>query len=190
MNLIRQVVNGWEKSTVFTWLFFFQSFNCHIIDVKVVAKNDKIKFHTHQTFHNIHDDNFTCKCVLFIWESWGQQLAEIFMHKIHLPLGKNLPWTVNAAGNMHHLLVACYTGLSETGCWPGGWGGVAPPQVLADQLILSQLWGGRSCPPNGYLPPPSGFSDLPTALLYCLQVKVSLFQNSLCCWLTELCNIF
>ena len=128
MNLIRQVVNGWEKSTVFTWLFFFQSFNCHIIDVKVVAKNDKIKFHTHQTFHNIHDDNFTCKCVLFIWESWGQQLAENFMHKIHLPLGKNLPWTVNAAGNMHHLLVACYTGLSETGCWAGGGGAfVAPP---------------------------------------------------------------
>ena len=57
---------------------------------------------------------------------------------------------------MHHLLVACYTGLSETGCWAGGGGAFVapPPQVLADQLVLSQLGGGRSCPPNGYLPPP------------------------------------
>ena len=37
------------------------------------------------------------------------------------------------------------------------------PQILADQLTLSQPGGGRLCPPNNTGIP--GFSDLPTALM-------------------------
>ena len=49
--------------------------------------------------------------------------------------------------------------ISSQGCRPRGVPG-APwdPQILADQLTLSQP-GGRLCPPNN-----TGFSDLPTAL--------------------------
>ena len=38
------------------------------------------------------------------------------------------------------------------------------PQILADQLTLSQS-GGRLCPPSYYLPRPPEFLDLPKALL-------------------------
>ena len=43
--------------------------------------------------------------------------------------------------------------------------GPSPPQVLRDQLTLSQPRGGGGilCLPHYYLPP--GFSDLPTALI-------------------------
>ena len=41
--------------------------------------------------------------------------------------------------------------------------GVWHPQILADQLTLSQPWEDRLCPPNNTGIP--GISDLPTALL-------------------------
>ena len=47
-------------------------------------------------------------------------------------------------------------------------GAPPPPQIIANQLILSQPEGrGRLCPSHSYLPPLQhpGFSDPPTALL-------------------------
>ena len=52
-----------------------------------------------------------------------------------------------------------YAGLSDPG--PLGLGAKTPP-ILSDQLTLSQP-GGRLC--GGLAPIPSGFSDLPTALI-------------------------
>ena len=55
------------------------------------------------------------------------------------------------------------------GVVPGGAGGVPwHPQILADKLTLSQPGGfGRLCPPNNAGTP--GFSDLPTAVKFCVN---------------------
>ena len=39
------------------------------------------------------------------------------------------------------------------GLVPGGSGGAMAPQILADQLTLSQPGGDRLCPPNYYWHP-------------------------------------
>ena len=75
-------------------------------------------------------------------------------------------------GILIHLgLSQCYSGYCYTFQWSNdtirdpqdcrsrGGKGVIPPQILTEQLTLSQP-GGISCPPNYCLPP--GFSDLPT----------------------------
>ena len=77
----------------------------------------------------------------------------------------------------------CHTSLTDSavavqGCRP--WGYPWHPQILADQLALSQPGGSRLCPPNNNGIP--GFSNLPTALNkelraeYCAKILINIPQ--------------
>ena len=61
----------------------------------------------------------------------------------------------------------------------GAGGGSCPPQILADQLTLSQPGGGWLCPPQYYLPP--GFLTLGASLqLVNVKTMRKIFSNFVC----------
>ena len=78
---------------------------------------------------------------------------------------------------------------SSQGCHPCGCRGVPwHPQILADQLTLSQPGEGRLCPPNDTGNP--GFSDFPTPLLKMRGFQYRHLAPLFCTSMIQICLLF